>query len=129
MDDYSNTPVFLGITGQDRHYSETEWTVRSIDIVLGIIGGFIGLIWDLLGFSLGGYQSYKFNMAMMNETYSTREAGEGHEPNDVEQAHDDLKRGVETRSRYTYSYSEYLGTWLLTKLCCCCSKCACFSRR
>ena len=48
-------PVFTQILMQDRSYHDTTWSVNSIDIVLGLIGGFIGLIWDMLGYTIGGY--------------------------------------------------------------------------
>lgn len=61
---------------QARPYTVTEWTVSSLDVVLGVIGGFVGLIWDVLGFSLGGYQAFKFNTALMAGLYTTTEGGE-----------------------------------------------------
>ena len=47
----------------------------SLDIALGLIGGFVGLIWDLLGFFLGSYNEFKFRTALINEIYSTTEKG------------------------------------------------------
>ena len=49
---------------QSRAYTETEWTVKSLDLVLGLIGGFVGLIWDSLGFVFGGYESFKLGEAL-----------------------------------------------------------------
>ena len=46
---------------QSRKYQNTEWTITSFDIVMGLIGGFVGLIWDGLGYWLGNYESFKFN--------------------------------------------------------------------
>ena len=64
-------PVFTQILMQDRSYHDTTWSVNSIDIVLGLIGGFIGLIWDMLGYTIGGYQSFKFSTALISELYTT----------------------------------------------------------
>ena len=51
---------------QNKRKIQTEWTITSFDLVLGLIGGFVGLIWDSLGFLLGNYESFKFNTAIIN---------------------------------------------------------------
>ena len=60
---------------------------------MGLIGGFIGLIWDTLGYFLGNYESFKFNAALIGEIYSTTEARRmktGGEPNNLDDAMNDL---------------------------------------
>ena len=41
---------------------------------MGLIGGFIGLIWDTLGLTLKGYESFKFSTSFIGEIYSTTES-------------------------------------------------------
>lgn len=114
-------PVFSQVVIQDRSYLETSWTVNSVDILLGLIGGFIGLIWDLLNRFLGGYESFAFSTALISEIYSTTDSSrmkKGKVPENLQDAQEDLKKGVETQARYEYAYSEYL-TWMLLQLLCC----------
>ena len=78
---------------QSRKYSVSECNVLSIDIALGLIGGFVGLIWDLLGFFLGSYNEFKFRTALINEIYSTTDKTrmfQGQEPTNREEADADL---------------------------------------
>ena len=49
-------PLFISSLIQEKKYTETQWTVQSLDMLLAIIGGLTGLIWDSLSFGLGGYQ-------------------------------------------------------------------------
>ena len=68
------------------------------------------MIWDSLGFLLGNYESFKFNTAIIGEIYSTTEAQrmrDGEEPNNIDDAMNDLNICLTTSSRYKYSYHEY----------------------
>ena len=99
---------------------------------MGLIGGFVGLIWDSLGFLFGNYESFKFNTAIIGEIYTTTNAQrmkEGEEPNNIDDALNDLNICLTTSGRYRYSYDEYICTMLMLKLCCCCKKRACYKRR
>ena len=40
---------------QSRLMLETQWTIDSIDLILGFIGGMAGVIWAILAFMLGSY--------------------------------------------------------------------------
>ena len=51
---------------QNQDYKEVEWTVQSIDVLLGIIGGFTGLLWDILGSSLDRYEAFKFGTSLIS---------------------------------------------------------------
>ena len=56
---------------QNRAYEETKWSILSLDLALGLIGGLVALIWQLLELILGDYQSFKFSTALISEIYST----------------------------------------------------------
>ena len=92
-------PIFSQVLCQDRSYLETTWSVQSLDIVLGLIGGFVGLIWDLLGYSLGGYESFKFNTSLISEIYATTDRNRMKKdsvPENHSDACADLRKGLET---------------------------------
>ena len=75
-----------------------------------MIGGFVGLIWDSLGFVLDDYESFKFNTAIIGEIYSTTTAKrmkDGEEPGNHDDAMDDLNNCLQTSGRYNYSYDEH----------------------
>ena len=95
-----------------------------------MIGGFIGLIWDLFGASMGGYQSFRFNSSLISEIYSTTDKSRMRSdnlPTDTEAAIDDLHQSIETKQRYMYFYREYLIASILKCLCsCCCKQKACY---
>jgi hypothetical protein len=38
--------------------------------MLGIIGGFSGLVWSIIGFFLGGYESFKQDISLLENFYS-----------------------------------------------------------
>ena len=48
-------PLFIHGIIQAREYKATEEYVVSLDFVLGLIGGFAGLVWSLLELSLSDY--------------------------------------------------------------------------
>ena len=109
-----------------------QWTITTFDMILGIIGGFVGLLWDSLGFGLSNYESFKFNTAIIGEIYSTTEAQrmkDGEEPENLDAAMDDLNNCLQMSGRYNYSYHEYLFTKLMLKLCCWCKKRPCYKKR
>ena len=89
------------------------------------MGGFVGLVWDLLGYSMGGYESFKFTQSLISEVYSTTARSRmqrGNEPEDHDAAIEDLQKSLETKRRYEYLYSEYVFASILKSLCSCCCK-------
>ena len=59
----------------------------------------MGLIWDLLGYSLGGYESFKFNKSLISEIYATTDRNRMKKdsvPENHQDACADLRRGLET---------------------------------
>jgi len=59
------------IITQDRLFHEFTWTITSFDILLGLIGGFVGLIWAVLIYLLGGYENFRYEQEIISEIYST----------------------------------------------------------
>ena len=60
--------------GQSRLYYHNVWTRTSFDTILGLIGGFVGLIWLFTTWILGGYEQFRFNQEIISEIYSTTDA-------------------------------------------------------
>ena len=67
---YDN-PIYSQILVQDRSILQAQWNLDSLDLILGLVGGFIGLVWDSLGYILDGYESFKFSTALISEVYFT----------------------------------------------------------
>ena len=59
---------------QDRLYRELAWTITSFDALLGMIGGFVGLVWTVIIWSIGGYEEFRFLQEVISEIYSTTES-------------------------------------------------------
>ena len=57
----ANVPVFNLAIGQSRLYYFNIWTRTSFDAILGLIGGFVGLVWLFTTWLVGGYEDFRFN--------------------------------------------------------------------
>ena len=48
-------PLFVSSLVQSRSYFNVQWSITTLDLILGIIGGSTGLIIQVLGWTIGGY--------------------------------------------------------------------------
>ena len=48
-----------------------EWAIDSLDVVLGLVGGFTSLLWTALSILLGGYETFKFENSLIGAVYPT----------------------------------------------------------
>ena len=122
----------MAVISQDRQYFEVTWTVTSIDILLGLIGGFVSLIWSLLGYFLGGYENFRFQQELISEVYSTTDnqrMKRDREPDNYDDARKDLTHSLESKALYDYFYLDYLAASLMKCFCCCFSKRKCYRKR
>ena len=55
---------------QGRPTEDVKWTVRSLNIVVGLIGGYVALIWMVARFILDGYENFKFANSMVSQIYA-----------------------------------------------------------
>ena len=104
----------------------------SLDTLLGLIGGFVGLIWSVVTYGLGGYEEFRFIQEIISEVYSTTDQERmvpDKEPTDYEAARKDLTRSLESKRRYDYFYLDFLSAYLLQCCCCCFKKRKCFKKR
>ena len=74
---------------QSRKYYTQKWARTSLELILGLIGGFIGLVWQLLAYMLGGYETFRFKQELISEAYTTttpERMKADHEPGDYDEA-------------------------------------------
>ena len=50
---------------------EIDWSVNSLDIILGLVGGFVRLIWGVCSFILGSYEAFKLENSLIGAFYPT----------------------------------------------------------
>ena len=56
---------------QSRKMYTYEWSILSLDNVLGFIGGFSGLLWSMLALLFGGYEAFKLDNSLIGAVYPT----------------------------------------------------------
>jgi len=47
-----------------------EYTIMTLDVVLGIIGGLSGLVWQGFGLIMGGYEEFKKDVSLLKSFYT-----------------------------------------------------------
>ena len=60
-------------------------------MVLGLIGGFTGLIWAITEYMIGGYENFRFSQEIISEIYSTTTNARMRQDNEPENLEDALK--------------------------------------
>ena len=111
-----------------------EWSISSLDIVLGLVGGFSSICWSFLAIILERYQTFKYENSLIGSIFPTSPGGGEHEkdilPSDEHEAKTQMMGTVAGRGKYFYSYTEYNFSKLLNYFCnCCCKKKPWFKRR
>lgn len=117
---------------QSRAQYTEVWSISSLDIVLGLVGGLSGIVWAFLAILLGSYETFKFENSLIGAIYPTspqempatnddadNEGGATFKEQKSKQA---MMRTVAERGKYFYNYSEYLLSLILRFVCCCCSQ-------
>ena len=56
---------------QSRAQISYTWSVDSLDLVLGLVGGLAGVIWPVLEIVFGGYESFRFENSLIGSVYPT----------------------------------------------------------
>jgi len=56
---------------QSRTQYKESWSIASLDIVLGLVGGLSGIVWGLLALVLGSYETFKFENSLIGAVYPT----------------------------------------------------------
>lgn len=56
---------------QGRRINEFTWSINSLDLVLGVIGGLSGIVWAVLAMALSGYEAFKYQNSLIGAVYPT----------------------------------------------------------
>lgn len=115
--------------GQSRQFTEIEVSVDSLDLILGLIGGYTAILWGVSGFFLANYEGFKRDNSLVGAVYSAAPDTKDREPaEDLIEAKGDIKHDIEVQGRFFYTYREYFFAWILAS-CCCCLKNTSFHRQ
>jgi len=103
-----------------------EWAIESIDIVLGLVGGFSGILWSVLAMLFGGYETFKLENSLIGAVYPTAPSSQGGDDGDEafegeQMARESLMKVVAERGKYFYNYTDYMLSSLLRCFTCCCT--------
>ena len=112
---------------QSRQQIEVTWSIISLDLILGLVGGFTSIIWSFLGLIITPYEDFRFNNSLIGSIYPTSPKRDKKEPpiENSELAKKALESTVIERGKYYYGFIEYQVTWMLRSCCCCC----CFNKK
>ena len=73
---------------QGRNYSMTKWTVRSLNLVLGQLGGYTSLIWMVTTFLMSGFENHRFRTSLVSQIYLCTPEGPDRELSETKQQSD-----------------------------------------
>ena len=112
---------------QAKTVHEQEFSIESLDVMLGLIGGYTALLWGVLGYCMNGYEGFKYNNSVIGAIYNAYPTGgPGKEPAaSFDEAAEFMERDVQTGGKFDYGYMEYWRAWVLSICCCCCRSCRC----
>jgi len=65
---------------QSRKKNEVQWAINSLDLILGLVGGFTSVIWAILGLIIQPYEDFKFNNSLVGSIYPTSPQRDEDEP-------------------------------------------------
>lgn len=107
--------------------------------MLGVVGGFSGVVWSFLALLFGSYETFKFENSLIAAVYPTSPQempswdddadNDGRAILKEQKAKRAMMRTVAERGKYFFNYSEYLMSLLLRSVCCCCQRGVWFKRR
>ena len=97
-----------------------QWSVESLDIVLGLVGGFAGICWSTLSYMLADYQDFRYENSLIGSIFPTSPSEAEHVPSGESEAVQQMIGTVAGRGKYFYSFAEYCWSQILRFLFCCC---------
>ena len=54
---------------QSRNVMKQKWIVKSLNNVLGLLGGYTSLLWMMITFVLSGYEAHKFRSSLISSIF------------------------------------------------------------
>ena len=115
---------FISQIVQARKQVQVTWSINSLDLILGLVGGFTSIIFSFLAMIIAPYEDFKFNNSLIGSVYPTSPQRDEDEPpiDNRKEAHQALEGTVVERGKFWYRFSEYYCTWILGSCFCCCVK-------
>lgn len=119
---------------QSRKWNEVVWSIDSLDIILGLVGGFTSIIWSLLGFIMAPYEQFRYHVTLIRSLYSTSSGhrkAERLRANTYRAAKEHMESTIsEDTDKFSYTFTSYWVTWLVSACfpCCLCQKMGCCMR-
>ena len=106
---------------QSRAQQQITWAISSLDLILGLVGGFTAIIWSSLAFAIGPYEEFKFNNSVVGSIYPTSPQRDEDEPpiDNSKDANEALEGTVIERGKFFYAFTEYQWTWIMKSFLCC----------
>ena len=105
--------------------------MKSLNNILGLIGGYTALIWMVITFWLSGYEAHKFRSSLISSIFlcipeEEELLNKTHEENSFEnkemntdESKNLLKKRLGANNKVSFSYMQSLWTWIVLNLCCC----------
>ena len=71
----SETGYFTYSYQQARQIFKITWSVKSLNVVIGQIGGYTALLWMLVKFLFNDYENFKFSNSLIGQVYTSTPDG------------------------------------------------------
>ena len=69
----SEIPMFMIALTADFQKGVSDYTIDTLDMMIGTIGGFIGLVYMIFGVFISGYEDFKREISLVKSFYSTND--------------------------------------------------------
>ena len=98
-----------------------EYTKYSVDLAMAFVGGYMGLLWTIVGILIGFYQDFHFVHDLTKSLYNEEKGPLGvdeHDSDDGKEVHAYLKN----QKTPEYIFRNYACDSVLSSCLCCCFK-------
>ena len=93
---------------QGRQIFNITWTVKSLNVVIGQVGGYTALLWMFLHFLFDDYERFKFTNSLIGQVYTcTPDGPDAENARTVKDSKQRLVETLTTKSTSWYTYHEY----------------------
>jgi hypothetical protein len=100
---------------------EAEVTLLSFDQSLALMGGYAGTIWMLIGFAVGGFQSFAYEASLLRLLF-TRDKRKRKQHLIEEDDKREVEACILNREPNSFSYMDFLTNKFVATFCCCFSR-------
>ena len=64
-------PFFRSKILQSRKQTQNNWSIQSMDLIFGLVGGFVSLIWMGSEFAIAPFEEFKFQASLVGSIFPT----------------------------------------------------------